>query len=1113
MKKKNVKRIISRLVTCCLAMSVVMGTVAVPIKTEAVSLTETIISENFDSTGVGELPAGFELSGEGGSAKVETYMSKTAVAIKNEYDGKNVVLTRSFGTITNGVFDLSFGFLQPRTASEATVLALYNAEGNAFLKLVTKNGGLYLEKGDESELVMSKYQVDRWYGIHLWLNFAKGTCELFVDGSLKNETTFTNASATFNKIGFYTEYSPGFYIDDLLLVKNTNTKRLVIEGTQFASVPRYGANEYTIKASMKDENNTSLEATPMEWEIVNNNGADLTGVDIVVTDDYGMEVTLILTPDVTYRGVVELKATYTGEGADANAPTSSCYVTLMDETVETLEVSGAARIKYGLDESERKYTVIATDTLGKTINQVDVNWYLGAGAPSYVSIDENGVLSVSREVEKDVHIEICADTRDGQHSAKKKIILQTETNYDDDMFRLDIYQKSMDTLIKLYSDPYSNSPLLASYLDVRTMKPFQWLQVVGQPKLANSNLATDSMIYRCMDYLSEFTGDPKYKERVDAVYQWHLDYGLSENYMGYWGGHASINLKDLQPILAPMNYNTHEFKEHYMYWDPFFRLDPEVGYKICRNVILGHITEWEYMLSNRHASYSKEMDESAWTNLDAFANEYGIISTTKEQPFKNMGCDMEHAAGTIVRFTNDEYAKEWGLRIFKMYAEAADPVTGIMPSVYTTGKDAEGVKDPDVEFANTFYPLKWYEVDDIDEAYTTVAYGDRFVNQFGEDLVAQGFYGPEVLEPGNTTLAEGYYKNSFQTNYMVSDLAFAKELGTDTPEGRYIVEKVVKMIEGYLDYAWVKGDNEFRTIMADGTDISDFVPNRSGYYGNYYNRGEELGTYTVGASNVEGCVQAYFEAVKRDDLAEEAEKIYEFINYMAEEVLDWGKLGGDELGDEDMELNYATTDSAYQSVLSLVELYYATGNMEFLDLARVVANNFIKNQYRYGMLISNTGANSNPGSQYVLTLLNGAKFYYALAFLEGAIRGQNDLVQHVRIMGSGYHDQMVFENGEARRDYDGTNFAKLTNPKIFVQDIVFEEESINLKKGEKTTPKYEVLPKDASSKSVTFWITNNNVATLNRSTGEITAVSPGTTELIAISGDMKVNKTLTITVK
>ena len=1113
LKKRNVKKVLSRIVTYCLAMAVVTGTVAIPKKTEAVSLTETVISQNFDSTGVGELPAGFELSGDGGNAKVETYMGKTSVSIKNEYEGKYVVLSKSFGTITNGVFDLSLSFLQPKAQSDATILALYNAEGEAFLKVTTNKGGLYLEKADSSELIMSNYQVDRWYGLHLWLNFATGACEVFVDGVLKNESAFTNASASFNKISFYTQYAPGFYIDDLLLVKNTNMERIVVEGPQFVSVPRYGANEYKFKANVRDENNTAIENTPMEWELVNNNGADLTGVDIAVEGEYGTDVTLILTPDATYRGIIELKATYTGEGSATDTLEASAYVTLMEETVDALEISGSPRIKNGLDEKDRTYTVTATDSLGKTINHVETNWYLSTGAPSYVSIDANGVIHVSKTVEKDVHIQVCVEVPGFSEPAKKTVILQTEENYDDDVFRLEVYQKSMDRLIDLYSDPYSNSPLLVSYLDTRTLKPFQWQQVVGQPTLAQSNLATDSMVYRCMDYLTEFTGDQKYKDRVDAVYQWHLDYGLSENNMGYWGGHAAINLKDLQPILAPGNYNTHEFKEHYMYWDPFFRLNPEMGYIICRNVILGHITDWNYMLSNRHASYSKEMDVSAWTDLDRFANDYGIISTTKEQPFKNMGCDMEHAAGSIVRLTGDEYAREWGLRIFKMYAEAADPVTNIMPSVYTTGKDAEGVKDPDVELANTFYPYKWYEIDDIDEAYTTVAYGDRFVNQFGADLVAQGFYDESVLEPGDTTLAEGYYKNSFQTNYMISDLGFAKELGTDTPEGRYIVEKVVKMIEGYLDYAWIKGDNEFRYIMADGTDISDFVPNRSGYYGNYYNRGEKLGHYTVGASNVEGCIMAYLEAKKRDDLQDEAEKIYEFINYMSKEVLNWGNLGNNVPGGDGMELNYATTDANYQSVLSLTELYYATGNMEFLNLARVVANNFIKNQYKWGMLISNTAASSNPGTQYVLTLLNGAKFYYALAYLEAAIRDERELVPHVRLMGSGYHDQTVFENGETLRIYDGDTLARMTNPSVFVQDIVFEKEDIKLKVGEKTTPAYTVLPKDASSKSVTFWITNNNVATLNRSTGEITAMSPGTTELIAISGDMKVNKTLTITVK
>lgn len=1133
MKKKNVKQMLSRIVACCLSMTMVMGLVTVPTGF-AVSLTDTIIDENFDSTTPGGIPAGFERSGEGGSTAVGTYLGKTGVQIKNEYDGKYIMLSKSFNSIKNGVFDISFSFLQPKTASEATIISLFNDESTEFVKVITKDGRLWLETAAAAQTILEQYQTDKWYDIKLWLNFVTGKIEITVDGSLECESSFTNASASFNKVAFYTEYSPGFYIDDLKVIKTTNTNRLVIEGPQFVSVPNYGANEFKFNAYMRDENGAALTETPISWEIVNSNGADLSGVDLVAEGDYGMSASLSLTDEVPYRGIIELKATYAGDGAGEEPPTSSFYVSLTDEVISSLEITGPVRIKNGLDDSERAYEVTATDTNGDIANYVEKIWYLGEGAPSYASIDEDGILHVSETITTDVQIKVCVKIEGSYETAEKTVVLQTEQNYDNDMYRLERFKKSMDTAIKVYTDPYSGTAHLASYLDVRTMKPLAWKQIADQPTIANTNLATDSMIYRCMDFLTAFTGDEKYSDIVEEVYQWYLDYGLADNGMGYWGGHASVDLKTLEPVLAPQNYNTHEFKEHYMYWDPFYRLDEEAGYELCRNVMLGHVTDWAYMLSNRHASYGKELDESIWTNLDAFAADYRLLPTTYEQPFKNMACDMAYAAGLMYKYTGDEYAKEWGMRFFKCYAELADETTGIMPTVYTTGRGAENVNNPDSSI-QAYAPTIWWQVEDIDEAFTTVAYGDRFYNQFAVDLVKQGFYPEEALDPYDLEtyfgysaeeaaaiskpdpdkykLYEGYYKSNASGSYMINDMAFAKAIGTDTPDGRYVVEKIVKQIAGYLDYAWVKGDNEFKYIMADGTDISTFVPDRNGYYGNYYGREKELGTYTIPASFFEACVYAYTEAVKREDLAEEAAKMFEFINFAAREMYGFGTFGSEEFGDSGMKINYTTNVTSYNHVMALTDLYYATGQTEFLDLARIVANNFIKSNWKWGMLVGNTGASISPGSAYVLPINGSGKYYYALSYLEAAIIGMNDLVPRVQLMGSGYHDQYVHENGVVTREYDGTTFLKLKNPSVYVQDIIFETENVTLSPGEKTTLKYTVLPTDASSKSITYWITNNMVATVNKTTGEITAVSPGTTELICISGDLKVNKTIKITVR
>ena len=84
---------------------------------------------------------------------------------------------------------------------------------------------------------------------------------------------------------------------------------------------------------------------------------------------------------------------------------------------------------------------------------------------------------------------------------------------------------------------------------------------------------------------------------------------------------------------------------------------------------------------------------------------------------------------------------------------------------------------------------------------------------------------------------------------------------------------------------------------------------------------------------------------------------------------------------------------------------------------------------------------------------------------------------------------------------------------MLVSDIVFDRETVALKTGEKQTLQYTVLPKDATDKSVSFWFTDNSVAKIDRKNGTITGLSPGETDLLCVSSDLNVAKTLHIIVE
>ena len=1102
------RRRLLRIIALCLTFSVAAGLMYIPAG-YGVSLSNVIIDEGFENMPVGETPEGFVSSGDGGSATVEEYEGEPCVYIKNNTDGKYVMLYKSFDRAANGILNISFDFLQPYIAGDSVILALYNGD-DEFAKLYCRDGNIYIGSDTDGVLVMEGYKINYRYTISAEVNLVSGEITAAVHGDEEKTAgaVIADGGLKCDKIGFYTNSTPGFYIDSLVVSEQLSMDKITVEGTEIAVIPKTGVNEYEFGAYMSDKNGNRVENTSLKWEIADT-GSGFTGIEITAADEYGSKAVLKVASDTTFRGIVKLKVTYTGDGAGENPPAAYYTVALENERVDSVEISGPARITVGLTWEERQYKAVAKDPYGKVINSVESTWRLAENSPAYVSIDSGGVLTLSKEVENDEHITVYTETADGIR-AEKTVVLQSQKNYWRDIWRLNVLKSAVDHVIEYGSDPYSGSPLLASGIDLRTKLPVEWKHSYDSEPGAFSDLAFDTGLYLVFDALSELTDDSRYTEKVDEIYNWYLDNGLSDNMLGYWGGHTFIDLKTLRPFNAVPNPNTHEFKNTFFYFAPFYRLNSEKAYKMGMHIWLGHVYDWKTLITNRHAYYTKVHDESNWENLNSFSEDYKIIVTRGEQPFRSMASDLVHTAGQMYAQTGDEKAKAWAMRILKCYYELADPTTGIMPTVYTTARGAAGTLDP----MESIEPKgAWYTREDLETGDYTVLYGDRFFNQFAEDLVAQGFYPSSVLAEGDYTLTEGNYVENFSCDTVLNDLFFADMIGSDTEDGRYVTEKIVKHMAGFIKYAWDGNSSEFRKIMKDGTDISTFKPNRNGYYGNFYKREKPFGSYQANKLFLWAACAAYRAASARPDLKEEADTIRSAIDYFAENVYGLGKIGGAEIGDSEMQLNYNTDDAGAYNVICLTDLYFATGKTEFLDLARVVAGNIINEYYKYGFFLNKTGIGTEPGNYYNITLGSAStQYYYALAYLEGAIRGDRSIVPRTLMFDGYYQDNYIYENNNISRVMD-TVWWYLADEKVLVSDIAFDSEAVTLKAGEKRKLNYTVLPEDATNKSISFWFTDNSVAKIDSTNGTITGLSPGETDLICVSSDLNVTKTLRIIVE
>ncbi|UBV35727.1 Ig domain-containing protein [Staphylococcus xylosus] len=100
------------------------------------------------------------------------------------------------------------------------------------------------------------------------------------------------------------------------------------------------------------------------------------------------------------------------------------------------------------------------------------------------------------------------------------------------------------------------------------------------------------------------------------------------------------------------------------------------------------------------------------------------------------------------------------------------------------------------------------------------------------------------------------------------------------------------------------------------------------------------------------------------------------------------------------------------------------------------------------------------------------------------------------------------ENGESdKTDVPGFK----TNP-IKVTGVSLDKESLTLNVGETETVKATIAPSTASDKSVAFTSSDDTIAKVDRETGEVTGVAPGTADIVATTIDGNKTATTTVTV-
>lgn len=1072
--------------------------------------TNEYLKEDFSSVEVSQIPQSVLCENGSGSVCVEDLGGNKVLSITNDTDGVYAKVSKSVEEISDLSITAGLAFMQKEVAVSGNVILELGGSDGTVIRIETHEGDIIYWNGEKTyEVLVKDYLPNFWYNISVQADLNAQKASVYVNSvRVLYQASFIGSAAKINCFMSYTAYSPGYYLDNLVFSASQEATGIVINGEEAVSIPQIGSAEYQYAAYVKDDLGLSVQSDVRFYTIPDS----INGVRIKNTDARGNQLAENKITLEVDSAASEQSITLVAELQNNPEISQSIPIQLKQATASSLEIYGSAQISSELKQKKWEYSASVKDSLGYVLPGERIVFGLasadGSILPDGISIDsESGVLTVSGDLSDYYQKLFCvtASVHGGTIVGKKNVKILNKKAYISDEARMNVMIEYADYVLEAGKDVFHGTPFLADGIDVGTGLPFEWEFPPSsgmEDSAVLSNLADQGGLMRFLITLSVLTGDTKYKDKVMEIYDYFLDVGISPSGMAYWGGHSCFDLKTGKVLYSPNDILTHELKDHYPYMDPFYELDPEAASNIVKSTWSSHIADFSTMVYNRHGEYTTKPNFSAtWNNLDCYDNSIKGLLPTAALPFRYCANDFIFMATTMYEKTRDEKAKLWAYRLWERYANVCHPETHMGGMVFTSAYKAPGTLDimqqPPVGH--------WWDASPLPSMYTWTTYGDRAYNQFADPLAAAGYITEDQKEMVRE--ANMVTDNSIPAYSPQSELYLAKTLGYDTPEGRRVLEHDVKMLGSWVYYGYIPETNRMRSMLYDGTDISGYIWDRTGYYGA---AGNSFGQYPVTQTMLFSLISAYNEAanlteeeltcrdIKHDGKTYNArDEIYKMLRNVCI------SLGLGDIGDEDgndIDLNYGTSFAQPKAAYAMARLYESTGNVEYLELARVIADNAVDSHYANGVFREDLNyINANFSIQnewYPMTLIT----------LEAISRGEADKLPQWMPYNGYWSCDLLLPNGTAQSKAQAPWTAWCyTYESVKPTEIVLEADSYRLKQGESFKLPYSVAPDDAANKSVSWYADDESVVQYDEINDCLIAAGVGETTLHGIAeGNLKV---------
>jgi len=529
-----------------------------------------------------------------------------------------------------------------------------------------------------------------------------------------------------------------------------------------------------------------------------------------------------------------------------------------------------------------------------------------------------------------------------------------------DALRLRAVVTHVNTLLHAGRDRYRArpAPILADAIHVSTGEHFAWRFPDGRDSPV-CNFSCQQNMMRILAGLSNLTADPRYRAIAASNYQYHFSHHQASNGLLAWGGHQFIDLRTLRAVGPAEKNNVHELKNAFPFYQMMFQTNPAAARQFVRGLWNAHVSGAAMEIS-RHGKFTKALDPRTLWNVREYVKPepYGEM---KGLSFLSAGNDLIYAGALHAQHTGNEAARTATILLAQQFIGARHARTRLGAYQFSQ-------------------PLKTAEAASDD--HTLSCFGDRAQRQLGPELEPDPQAPPakrRVLEA--TMLLERHAKTIYSQNALMQ-LDIAPRLG---PEGGRLAAATVEGLLAFARHAYRPGDNMFRPMLTDGTDLSGFALRRNGYYGA---AGTVLEPYRATCLYLLSYTRAYRSS------ADPA--LWQTIQALAwnNDLGDWGEEAGGT-----SRLNLGTGQSDPFALFAVIDVYWKTQRADYLALARAIGNNLYRTRFAHagaGRLL----ACFVPDMQHAYARVDAIE-PYALLALQAAIDGKPDAVPPF-IHGAGY---------------------------------------------------------------------------------------------------------------